>query len=97
MAKRGELTPALRRKMEAFLGRETSQTELRLLPYIQYAMVNNRRLDPNKLNGAERQILSKWRARGHIEGGAGGMAITREFWNFMNDILFDAYVGYDNG
>lgn len=96
MPKRGELTPAIKKQMQEFFERDVTQRELRLLPYIQYTMMNTRKLDPRHINGEEREVLQKWREAGHIEGGASGLAITRDFWNFMNVILFQAYVAYDD-
>lgn len=29
-------------------------------------------------------------------GGACGLAVTKQFWDFMCEVLFVAYVGYDN-
>ena len=95
MAKRGEFTPHIAEKMRKFLGRESDEIELRLIPYLQYTMVNNQRIDPNKVNSEERAILSKLREAEHIKGGASGLAITREFWDFMCDILLDAYVDHE--
>ena len=95
MAKRGELTEPVRAKMEKFLGRETSTDELRLLPYLQYQMMNEQRIDPAKINSDDRAILRLLKQGGHIEGGMSGLAMTREFWDFINDVLFDAYVAAD--
>ena len=94
MAGRGQLTDSSKAKMEAFLARTATQTELRLYPYLQFVIMNEQRIDPQKINGAERQILSKLRAAGHIEGGASGFAMTREFWDFLCDVLFDTYVAH---
>ena len=55
-------------------------------------MVNDQKLDIRKINQEERVILAKWKARGLLEGGASGLAITKEFWDFMCEILFEAYV-----
>lgn len=57
-------------------------------------MMNNQRIDTNRINGEERQILSDLRSAGHIEGGASGLEMTREFWDFLGDILFDTYVAH---
>lgn len=96
MAKRGELTQDVQAISKLMLGREITQLELRLIPYIQYVMVNDRKLDPNKINQPERVVLRKWKDAGYIEGGACGLAITKQFWDFMCEVLFLAYVGYDN-
>jgi len=94
MTRRGEFTDQAKAKMEKFLGRETSESELRLYPYLQYQMMNEQEIDPAKVNGEDRKILKRLRADGHIEGGASGLAMTKEFWDFINNILFDTYVAY---
>jgi hypothetical protein len=90
--RRGQLTDRIREKSKQLLGYEISQTELRLMPYIQYVMVNKQRIDPNCVNGEERKILQKWRDAGYIEGGASGLAISKEFWDIINEIVFLGYV-----
>jgi hypothetical protein len=57
-------------------------------------MVNEQKLDPNHISASERAILRTWKDAGHIEGGATGLAITREFWDFMCEVLFYSYVDY---
>jgi hypothetical protein len=89
---RGRLTDEVARIAKDVLGHEISLRELRLMPYIQYTMMNEQRLDPRKINDEERKILSVWRDRGYIEGGAAGLSITKEFWDAINEILFYSYV-----
>lgn len=93
---RGLLTTDAVKISEIMIGRAISQRELRLIPYIHYVMVNDRQIDPNRVNQEEREILAKWREEGHIVGGASGLSITKQFWDFMGEVLFVAYVGYDN-
>lgn len=90
--KRGFLTQRIKDKSQELLGYEIDQVELRLMPYIQYCMVNEQRISPEKVNAEERQILAKWRQAGHIEGGASGLAITKEFWDIIHEIIFLGYV-----
>lgn len=90
--KRGQLSERIQAKAKELLGRETTTTELRLMPYIQYVMVNDQRIEPRKCNQADRDVLSLWRSEGHIEGGAGGLAITKKFWNTICEIVFLGYV-----
>ena len=92
---RGMLTEKVQHEAMAVLGRELiSVRELRLMPYVQFVMINNQRLEPNKVSAEERGVLQKWREEGYIEGGAGGLAITREFWDAINHILWFSYVDY---
>lgn len=92
---RGQLTDEIRLVMESFFGRGTTQAELRLLPYVHYCAVNDRRIDPKRVNEAERQILSNWREAGLIEGGASGLKIDAGFWRFIGEVLLIAYVDFD--
>lgn len=89
---RGDLTPRIREKSKELFGYEINQTELRLIPYLQYIMINEQRLDISRITGEERAIISKWREAGHIEGGASGMRITRKFWEMLCEIVFLGYV-----
>ena len=89
---RGMLTEEVNKIAEDMIHRKITQLELRLMPYIQYVMMNEQKIEPNKLSGDERKILQKWRDEGYIEGGASGLSITKEFWEFMCEILFEAYV-----
>ena len=90
--KRGQLTDRIRLKSNALLGYEICVTELRLMPYIQYLMVNEQRINPSSISLKERDVLSKWRKIGYIEGGASDLLITKEFWDIINEIIFLGYV-----
>ena len=92
MGKRGTLTDKIQEIAVKHTGSKITQEELRLLPYVQYVMMNGQKLDIAKISSSERDILKKWKDAEYIEGGASGLAITREFWDFMCDILFEAYV-----
>lgn len=89
---RGVLTADIQKVSKDFLGREITQLELRLFPYISFVMLNSQKLEISKINQEERKILADWRERKLIEGGAGGLSITQEFWDFMNKILWYGYV-----
>ena len=89
---RGQLTDRIREKSKELLGYEITQQELRLMPYLQYQMVNEQRINPNSINTDERKLLSKWRELGYIEGGAIGLGITKEFWNIITELIFLGYV-----
>lgn len=96
MAKRGQLTAKVKETAHRLLGKEITQRELRLMPYVQSVMVNNQQIDPRKINNEEREILSDWRSRGWIDGGAAGMTISKVFWEAIHAILLLAYVDYEN-
>lgn len=89
---RGRLTEKIKKKSKEMIGYEINQKELRLIPYIQYVMVNKQKIEIHLISPSERKILSKWRKLGFIEGGASGLSITKDFWDFMCEILFLGYV-----
>lgn len=90
---RGKLTDKVQDVAEKVLGRPlNSIAELRLLPYLDYLMKNTQKIDPRKINQEERDILSELRKEGHISGGAVGLQITKEFYDAIQQIIWQAYV-----
>lgn len=90
---RGVLTPEVQEVAKNLLGYELTVRELRLMPYLQYTVMNDKRINPNHINPEEREILSKWRDKGWMCGGDGSdVNVTKWFWLAMNEILFVAYV-----
>lgn len=84
---RGCLTKDLQEKYNI------SIKELRLLPYFQYLLMNEGKIDPNKIDSEERAILQKWRDEGKITFSmTSPCTCTREFWDWMNEILWYGYV-----
>lgn len=89
---RGTLNERVQSAALMTLRRRITKAELRLMPYIQFMMMNEQRLDPNKISAEEREILSQWRKEGWVEGGAAGLAITKEFWDALSECLWVSYV-----
>ena len=89
---RGVLTEEVNKIAEDMIHRKITQVELRLMPYIQYVMLNEQIIEPIRINSEERKILQKWKDEGFIKGGATGLSITKEFYGFICEILFEAYV-----
>lgn len=90
---RGALTNKVQDIAEKELGRPLSSiAELRLLPYLDYVMKNNQKIEPIKINSEERHILHELREQGHIQGGATGLSMTKEFYDAIQQILWQAYV-----
>ena len=72
--------------------------ELRLLPYFQYLLVNHMPVDMRKINSEEREILRKWRDEGKITFSCiSTVTTTKEFWDWMNNILWDSYIPHYEG
>lgn len=90
---RGKITKQITDEAKALLGiNEITTSELRLMPYLQYSVINNLNIDPNKINHVERAILSTWRKRGWIVGGASDLRITEKFWKAINRLIWLGYV-----
>jgi len=89
---RGQLTEDIQKLAKTFLGREISVRELRLYPYLDYVMKNGQVIEPNRIGKDERDVLSVLRQEGHIEGGASGLAMTKEFYDYINQVLWFGYV-----
>lgn len=102
--KRGQLTDRIKTKSAELLGYEISQVELRLMPYIQYQLVNDQKLKPESLNKQEREILAKWVNMGYILDGVSEctgrpmmsegakLTVTKRFWDSILEILWLGYV-----
>ena len=72
-----------------------TKAELRLMPYFQYLLMNGMPVDPRRINGEEREILSKWQKEGKITRtsvSGGTCAISKEFYNTMCEILYETYI-----
>lgn len=89
---RGMLTPEIQALAKDFLHREITTTELRLYPYLDFVMKNDQWIDPRKINQDERQVLAILRQEGHIEGGMSGLSMTKEFFDYLNNVLWAGYV-----
>lgn len=63
---RGELTKEIQKKSKEMIGREISTGELRLIAYVQYVMVNDQRLEINKVNDDERKHIHRELRKGDI-------------------------------
>ena len=83
---RGQLTDNIKDKYKI------TKEELRLMSYFQYCLVNSESIDPRSINQKEREILSRWEKEGKITKSCiNGCSITKEFWDQMNEILYEAY------
>jgi hypothetical protein len=89
---RGKLTKEIKKVSSDLLGYEITQYELRLMPYIQYCVMNRQNIDPAKVSSGEREILSSWREKNFISGGASDLEITKPFWDAISQILWLGYV-----
>lgn len=89
---RGALTEEIQELAKKFLGREITVKELRLYPYLDYVMKNEQKLNPMMMAEGDRAILRLLKDANHIEGGASGLSMTKEFYDYINQVLWLGYV-----
>lgn len=90
---RGYITEQIQEKSKKFLGRQLSQKELRLYPYIDYCIKNAcQGWDYEKINSDELDILDQLYKENHIIYSSEKIIVSRDFYNFIQDVLADSYV-----
>ncbi len=89
---RGQLTEQIQELARAYLAREISTDELRLYAYLDYVMKNEQLIKPIHINADDRKVLAVLRSEGQIEGGASGLSMTKEFYDYINQVLWLGYV-----
>lgn len=96
MQGRGRLTDRIKKKSKELFGYEIDTVELRLMVYIQHVMVNEQHIDIRKIGGGERAIMSKWREKEFMTGGASLINMSKVFWDGICEIVWLGYVDIDS-
>lgn len=91
MGSRGELTKEVKTLSKGLFGHEIDVRELRLLPYLQYLIMNSENVDPAKVNHEDRKILMNWQKEGWLESPASNLMISSDFYDTMCKILKISY------
>lgn len=90
---RGILTNEIQGKATTFLGRDISQAELRLYPYIDYSIKNGcQGWEFAKLHLEELKILDKLQEEGHLVYTSSKVIVSRKFYDYMQEVLANSYV-----
>jgi hypothetical protein len=91
---RGVLTDEIKEKAKELFGYKISTAHLRLLPYIQYVVVNDKKIEKVKVSEQEISIIRKWSEEGYIsiDKETGIVSITKEFWNIICELIYESYV-----
>lgn len=93
---RGALTDRVKKKSIELLGYEIGLREFRLMPYIQYRLMNEHKLARAHVNAEERVILEKWEKAGYMKREAWfWVEVSKEFWDIMSELLYLGYVDID--
>ena len=94
--KRWMLTPEVLEKAKDLLNvGKFSQVELRLMPYVQYTIMNGGKLEREKLNNEEREVLKDWEVKNWIDLNQLEIRVTKPFFDAMNELLWLTYVDHD--
>lgn len=91
---RGILNDVVKEKSLAFLGKEITKEEVRLYHYLDYVWKNDSCIRLDKVDAEEISILTLRGAQGHLKIHGSYVYPTREFYDFVQDILAEAYVGF---
>lgn len=91
---RGQLNEDVQKLSQAFFGRDITLTELRLFPYIDYCLKNGGKFDPRKINAQEVDICCEYTKKypQHFNFTLCEIEISKEFYQFIQDVLWIAYV-----
>lgn len=100
---RGQITEQVKEKSKELFGFALTRSELRLLPYIQYTMMNSQKFKLETMNSDDFSALSKFRNLGYITEGVtesgrpmvsegSKLRITKEFWTKLNELMWMSYV-----
>jgi predicted transcriptional regulator len=90
---RGALTDEIQAIAKESLGREITQTELRLYPYLDFCLKNSKHIEADKINKEEQSILIQLDDEGRIDYTLSGyLACSKSFYDFIQQILWLAYV-----
>lgn len=95
-----KVKPIVRYLVRYHLGREEAELwsfhEIRLLPYLLIKTLDHACVDPAHISQPERVILSRWRQKKWLSGGASSPIImTRPFWEVTQKVLWECYAKDD--
>lgn len=93
---RGTFTPKIHELSEKLLGRQMTITELRLLPYLDscikdFNILGNKLFGP-KVNDDEIEFIHWLEEQGHVLWQGDKIMVTKEFYDFMKEVLWESYV-----
>ena len=91
---RGVLTKEVKKLSKVLMGYEINKVELRLMPYLQYVVMNSAEMA--NINKEEYDVLRDWRDKGWVSGTLSDFKISEDFWGIINKILWLSYVNKMN-
>lgn len=85
----------VRAHFEKLTGIRLDEDNIRLLPYIQYVLMNEQMFDRSKITLEGKAIIQELKAKGCLIDYKGRIRCTLEFWTVLNEVLYLAYVDYE--
>lgn len=89
---RGMLTDEVQSIAKSFLGREIDIRELRLYPYLDYCLKNNSEWNLEQVKDVEVEKLNILQTEKHVMYGISYFRCTREFYDYLQNVLALSYV-----
>ena len=81
----------LDKKFQQMLGRDANKNEIRFFPYLMHCLMDQY-VDRNKLNEHELDLLHDYQNKGVLVKQGADIGSTKEFWDFISEIVYDRYV-----
>ena len=81
----------VKKDFEKFLGRDPSLLEIRLFPYLIYSLMDQM-IEREKITLEEKVLLTNYEKQGFIKKRGTDIGCTKEFWNFITDVVYKTYV-----
>lgn len=78
-------------KFQKMLGRNANKNEIRLFPYLMYCLMDQY-VDRSRLARYEIDLLQDYQNKGLLIKQGADIGATKEFWDFINEIVYDRYV-----
>ena len=88
---RGQITDGVKKVSMGQLGYAIDTAELRLMPYLQYCMVNSEAMSERRMNDGDHKVLRKWKGKGFIDSAGLRPKLTKKFYVAIMEILCVAY------
>lgn len=86
----GEFTEKVKEISKKHLSREITEKEFKIIPFVNFYIVSNNFIE-NNFNHSQLNILNKW-LKEFIGLSFFPLKITKEFWSFINEIIYYGYI-----
>lgn len=81
----------LDKKFQKMLGRDANKNEIRLFPYLICCLLDQY-VDRRKLDKHELDLLQDYQDKELLVKQGTNIGCSKEFWDFINEIVYDRYV-----